>query len=68
LNLPIQDSTCILKAFPMPKNTLTLTGLAVLLAITVGGMLYLLPLNLEVAPLYGGSSIGSDTTNVGYPP
>jgi hypothetical protein len=52
----------------MPKNTLTLMGLAVLLAITVGGMLYLLPIGLEVAPLYGGSSIRSDATNVGYPP
>jgi hypothetical protein len=52
----------------MPKNTLTLMVLAVFLAITVGGMLYLLPTDLEVAPLYGGSSLGPDTTHVGYPP
>jgi hypothetical protein len=43
-------------------------GSRVFLAITVGGMLYLLPIDLEVALLYGGSNIGSDTTNVGYPP
>jgi hypothetical protein len=52
----------------MPKNILALMVLAVFLAVTVGGMLYFLPVDLEVAQLYGGSTIGSDTTNVGYPP
>ncbi len=50
----------------MPKKTLTLTGLTLFVAMTIGGMLYLLPIMLEVAPLYG--DVASQMTNVGYPP
>jgi hypothetical protein len=53
----------------MPRKTLTRIGL-LLVALTVGGMLYLLSVTLEVAPLFGdvASNIASDATNVGYPP
>jgi hypothetical protein len=54
----------------MARKTLTRVGLPFFVAITVGGMLYLLSFALEVAPLYSdlASSVASDMTNVGYPP
>lgn len=54
------------KVIVMPKKTLTLTGLTLFVAMTIGGMLYLLPITLEVAPLYG--DVASHMTNVGNPP
>jgi hypothetical protein len=54
----------------MPKKTLTRMGLPVFAGLIVGGMLYLLLVTLEFAPLFGDidSSMASDVTNVGYPP
>jgi len=54
----------------MSRKTLTPMGFLLFVALTVGGMLYLAPVALEVAPLFGdgASNTATGVTNVGYPP
>jgi hypothetical protein len=54
----------------MPRKTSTRMGFPVFVGLAVGGMLYLLLVTLEFAPLFGDldSNIATDVTNVGYPP
>ena len=54
----------------MPRKPVTRIGLPLFVALTLGGMLYLLSFTLERAPLFddAASGVASDVTNVGYPP
>ena len=50
----------------MSPESLFRNGVFALVALALGGMLYVASLRLEAAPVFSG--LTADITNVGYPP